>query len=126
MSATSTATNADSGSTLTLEKLRKASALAARGGSVLKEDQPWLNWHGEIMESTHMATTHSRVRSWKERLLSRPWCPWKRLHVWTEPKTDCYLMDVGVFGQKKTVLVVHPTIAAQIRHAAASEGRADG
>jgi len=113
----STTTDPNRGGVLTIDKLRKAEDLCRRPRSLLKDDRLWNDWTGAIMESRHMVIIKSRDRTWRERLFSWPWRPWRRLETWTEPDPTCYLMYVSMLGGTRTVLVAHPTVAYRIRQA---------
>ncbi len=61
-----------------------------------------------ILENSQMTETKSRVRTSRERWLSWPWRPWRRLEVWQEPMTDCYMMG-------KHTIICHPYTAGILR-----------
>ena len=61
-----------------------------------------------LIEDSNLTVTKSRVRTARERWLSWPWKPWRRLEVWQEPAETCYMMD-------KHTIVCHPYVANILR-----------
>jgi len=105
---------------LTIDKLRKAM-------EALPAANPY--WDGTITENLAMVVTKFRGKTWRERLFSWPWKPWRRLHVWSEPDPNMYRMLVpDIFGNcAREVWVAHPATAQRIRTAVARQhGNTDG
>jgi len=62
-----------------------------------------------IVESEWMTVSETVGRSWKERLCSWPWRPWRKTKVVQAPSDKVYRMNTNT-------LVCHPVVAEQIRN----------
>lgn len=64
-----------------------------------------------IIQSEYMTETKSRVvrRSWRERILSWPWRPWRKMCVVYHEEPLPYLMRV-----RDDLLICHPTVYRQL------------
>ena len=109
---------------LTVEKLRKVCALAQRPRSLLADDQKFHGWNGQFLRNSNITVPKSRLRTWRERLFTWPWCPWKSVQMWQVPDPDVYMMDMPNIdlhtyktkGTKK-MIVGHPATIAKIEEA---------
>ncbi len=79
-----------------------------------------------IIESYHMVIpdgTKSARRSWRERLLTRPWRPWKSHKTVTNYKPDPQLMPMpDMFGTP--ALVGHPETIRRLKARTKEQGLA--
>lgn len=112
----------NNGSVLTMDKIRRAQAEVQGFHSLLKKDQPWRNWDGQVLENTNMTVSETVVRTWSERLFSWPWRPFKRTRQLSRPDPDFYLMEIPPLGfgdcewrSNRSTLVAHPVTAARLR-----------
>lgn len=60
----------------------------------------------------------TRRRTWKERLFSRPWRPWKST-ITERPLVP----DREVYCSGLDTLVMHPVVAAELRRAISNESK---
>lgn len=101
---------------LTLEKIRAAKRLLEETAP-----PPMPRWDGIIRENALLTISKSRRRSWRERLLTWPWRPWRKLHVWSEPDPSIYKApyNTNIFnlrsGAQSEAWFAHPATAAQVR-----------
>lgn len=83
----------------------------------------------EIVENSMLMTrTAPRRRSWRERLFSRPWRPWRKFETVYVPDPNIYKMQLpsavpGSFGANsmKTIFICHPQTAGALREALEKE-----
>jgi len=64
----------------------------------------------QVIESPYCVTDgdpYSVVRSWRERLLTRPWRPWERTRMVTPKVPTSYMVSGTLFA--------HPAIVAELR-----------
>lgn len=76
----------------------------------------------KIITSVHLTETCIVARTWKERLLSWPWRPWKSVNVIIVPSKECYKLADGT-------VVMHPAMYAEVKlllRQLAVAGRKDG
>ena len=106
---------------LTPEKLRKMVAEVYQPRSLLADDQ---NWNGRFMRNPHMTVPKSRLRTWRERFFTRPWCPWKPVQMWQVPDPNVYVANVpnlNLFNYKtkdtRKMIVGHPDTITKIEKA---------
>lgn len=67
----------------------------------------------KFRESLFMTKTEEYKRSWRERLWSWPWRPW-RSHAYREiPSDEVYMMDLPFTGTR--VVVGHPETLKEVR-----------
>ena len=88
-----------------------------------------------IIETPHALDHREVKRTWRERLFSRPWRPWVKTKIVTKPgifvlsstKRDLLsrlrinvsgLYDIPVSVGMRDTIIVHPTLAAQIKNLA--------
>lgn len=67
-----------------------------------------LNQGIRCMPDSNLTVTKSRERTWRERLLSWPWRPWRRLEVWEEPDPSFYKFRDPMTGRE--TIVAHPAM----------------
>lgn len=64
-----------------------------------------------IIESPHLTVPRTVTRTWRERLFSWPWRPWRATRVVQAPDPSMYQMAGGL-------LVGHPVTINRLRRAA--------
>jgi hypothetical protein len=68
-----------------------------------------------IVQSLHAVVKTDAQRSWKERLLTWPWRPWRATKVRRKPAA--FTIDeeaLGIYGGRRYMLV-HPSLVEQLR-----------
>ncbi len=80
--------------------------------------------HVRILESNHLTITRSVPvrRTWRERLLTRPWRPWvaRRTETRVEPNPEILWVRVSTpFGLIES-MVAHPATVARLRQQVAA------
>ena len=73
----------------------------------------------QLLESAYMTVTKETTvkRSWRERLLSRPWRPWKTTKIVVSQEPDPNLYRIG-----RTQIVGHPATIAKLKKKRAEKG----
>jgi hypothetical protein len=66
----------------------------------------------QIIEDVNMVDSHSRLKTWRERLFSWPWRPWVKYVVWQTPSKKFYLMKMDEINEK---LICHPAMIEELR-----------
>lgn len=61
-----------------------------------------------VVENKNLTVVEAKPRSWKERLFSWPWKPWKKVNITMVP-------DRQVYYSKDNVVYCHPEVAKQLR-----------
>lgn len=74
---------------------------------------------GQLREDASFIVYCHRERSWRERLLSWPWRPWRRIARWIEPDPNLYQFRTtrGLALGQETYLVGHPATVRSVRAA---------
>jgi hypothetical protein len=72
----------------------------------------------KVIESRHMVVTEAIQRTWRERLFSRPWRPWRKTRIICKPDPNVYILD-------ESQIVVHPEIMELWRLATTKEKAVD-
>lgn len=58
-------------------------------------------------QEPHLTITKTRRRTWRQRLFTKPWQPWRKNDILTAPDLNVYVTD--------SAIVCHPVVAAELK-----------
>lgn len=66
----------------------------------------------QVFADPLLTDVEEQPRSWKERLFSWPWCPWRKTKFVTVPSTTFYKLSLPSGGE---AFVMHPEMMARVQ-----------
>ena len=66
----------------------------------------------ELWPDERMVDTRAMRRTWRERLFSRPWRPWRKHRTEQVPKEEIYVLDLD---DHRRAIIAHPSVIDRMR-----------